>query len=120
MLVSTALDLLNIRHWVMRGNPTNESEFKTMFSKTDGSDVDITWSQIQTALADGGIVAMAELRRQRDNLLKETDWMANSDVTMSDSWKKYRQDLRDLPSNNKNVSWDGVTLSNVTFPTKPS
>jgi len=59
---------------------------------------------------------MAELRRQRDALLVETDWMANSDVTMSDSWKTYRQALRDIttqtPSDN--------ALSNITFPTKPS
>ena len=132
-LVESALNLLNIDEWIMRGTPKNEKEFNTMFIKVIGQDsmesaiessdpskFGVTWSQIQTALADGGIVAMTELRRQRDNLLKETDWMANSDVTMSDSWKKYRQDLRDLPSNNKNVSWDGVTLSNVTFPTKPT
>ena len=28
-----------------------------------------------------------ELRTFRNNLLAETDWMANSDVTMSDAWK---------------------------------
>ena len=39
---------------------------------------------------------MAELRRQRDILLVETDWMANSDVTMSAKWKTYRQALRDI------------------------
>ena len=132
-LVVNALNLLNVDEWIMRGTPKNEKEFNTMFTKIIGQDsmesaiessdpskFGVTWSQIQTALADGGIVAMTELRRQRDNLLKETDWMANSDSTISDSWKKYRQDLRDLPSNNKNVSWDGVTLSNVKFPTKPT
>ena len=132
-LIENALNLLNIDEWIMRGTPKNEKEFNTMFTKVIGQDsmdsaiessdpskFGVTWSQIQTAFADGGIVAMTELRRQRDNLLKETDWMANSDFTISDSWKKYRQDLRDLPANNKNVSWDGVTLSNVTFPTKPT
>ena len=132
-LIENALNLLNIDEWIMRGTPKNEKEFNTMFTKIIGQDsmdsaiessdpskFGVTWSQIQEALADGGIVAMTELRRQRDNLLKETDWMANSDFTISDSWKKYRQDLRDLPSNNKNASWDGVTLSNVTFPTKPT
>ena len=63
---------------------------------------------------------MRRLRIQRDALLKETDWMASSDYTISDAWKTYRQALRDLPANNKNASWDGVTLSNVTFPTKPT
>jgi len=59
---------------------------------------------------------MAELRRRRDILLVETDYMGNSDVTMSDAWKTYRQALRDIttqtPSDN--------ALSNITFPTKPS
>ena len=36
---------------------------------------------------------MADLRRQRDALLAETDCMANSDVTMSDAWTTYRQAL---------------------------
>jgi hypothetical protein len=27
------------------------------------------------------------LRRTRNHLLAETDWMANSDVTMTDAWK---------------------------------
>ena len=36
---------------------------------------------------------MADLRRQRDALLVETDYMALSDVTMSDAWTTYRQAL---------------------------
>ena len=53
------------------------------------------------------------LRHVRNNLLQETDWMANSDVTMSDAWKTYRQALRDLPANTSDPS-------NPTWPTKPS
>ena len=30
--------------------------------------------------------------------LKETDYYALADVTLSDEMKKYRQDLRDLPT----------------------
>ena len=52
------------------------------------------------------------LREDRNALLAETDWMANSDVTMSDAWKTYRQALRDLPANTKDPS-------NPTYPTKP-
>ena len=59
---------------------------------------------------------MAELRRQRDALLAETDWMGYSDVTMSDAWKTYRQALRDItsqtPADDK--------LSNINWPTKLS
>ena len=59
---------------------------------------------------------MADLRKQRDELLVETDYMGNSDVTMSDAWKTYRQALRDITSQTPSDD----TLSNITFPTKPS
>ena len=58
---------------------------------------------------------MAELRRQRDILLVETDYMGNSDVTMSDAWTTYRQALRDITSQTPSDD----ALSNITFPTKP-
>ena len=59
---------------------------------------------------------MADLRRQRDALLVETDYMGNSDVTMSAKWKTYRQALRDITSQTPTDD----ALSNITFPTKPS
>ena len=59
---------------------------------------------------------MEELRRQRDALLAETDWMANSDVTMSDAWATYRQALRDITTQTPSDD----ELSNITFPTKPT
>jgi len=55
---------------------------------------------------------LAELRRRRDEKLTETDWMANSDVTMSDEWRAYRQALRDLPANTTDPA-------NPVWPTKP-
>ena len=39
---------------------------------------------------------LSMIRMDRNALLAESDWMANSDVTMSDEWKIYRQKLRDL------------------------
>jgi len=59
---------------------------------------------------------MAELRRQRDALLVETDYMALGDVTLSDAWKTYRQALRDITDTTPSDD----ALSNITFPTKPS
>mgnify|MGYP004001599487 CR=1 FL=1 len=59
---------------------------------------------------------MTELRRQRDILLAETDYMGNSDVTMSDAWKTYRQALRDITTQTPADD----ALSNITFPTKPT
>jgi len=56
---------------------------------------------------------LKEVKRQKRNvLLAETDWMSCSDVTMSDSWKTYRQALRDLPTQSG--------FPDVDFPTKPS
>ena len=60
------------------------------------------------------------LRIERTRILAESDWMANSDVTMSDAWRDYRQALRDLPANSPNVALDEQgNLINVTWPTKP-
>jgi len=59
---------------------------------------------------------MVDLRRQRDILLAETDYMALGDVTMTDAWKTYRQALRDITDQTPS---DEV-LSNITWPTKPS
>ena len=41
------------------------------------------------------------LREERDRLLKETDWRASSDLNLPESWRAYRQALRDLPANAK-------------------
>ena len=59
--------------------------------------------------------ALEDLRQRRNNLLKATDWMANSDVTMSDDWKTYRTALRDLPSGLDTVE----KINAKEFPTKP-
>ena len=71
---------------------------------------------------DNNQVAYHELRKKRNELLKETDFYALSDVTLSNSMRTYRQALRDLPANTSNPQWDGETrtLLNVTFPTKPT
>tara|TARA_R110000803_G_scaffold42055_1_gene90242 strand:- start:9 stop:290 length:282 start_codon:yes stop_codon:yes gene_type:complete len=54
-----------------------------------------------------------QVREERDALLTATDWMANSDVTMSDDWATYRQALRDVPS-------QAGFPNTITWPTKPS
>ena len=43
---------------------------------------------------------LAEIRKIRLTKLQETDYLANSDVTMPDNVKTWRQSLRDLPQNN--------------------
>ena len=43
---------------------------------------------------------LAQIREIRNQKLSETDYMANTDVTMPDNIKTWRQSLRDLPQNN--------------------
>ena len=69
---------------------------------------------VEKAWADGASAReMVSIRNHRDRLLTETDWMANSDVTMSDVWKTYRQELRDVPASN-------TVYADVTWPPKPA
>jgi len=42
---------------------------------------------------------LQEIKLQRNIRLKETDFYALSDVTMSDAMSTYRQALRDIPQN---------------------
>ena len=56
------------------------------------------------------------LREERDRKLLKTDWRAMSDLTLSDDWKTYRQELRDLPSKYNDTTVQGT----ITWPTEPS
>ena len=70
----------------------------------------------EAAWANGALSrAQAHLRSRRNQLLAETDWMASSDLTMSDAWKKYRQDLRDITK-----SFKSMYDKNFKFPDKPT
>ena len=89
----------------------------------DGVEIEMTDAEIASKQAqdkanlEGTLVQrMALLRNKRNILLAETDWMANSDVTMSNDWKTYRQALRDITTQTP----EDMALSNITFPTKPS
>ena len=89
----------------------------------DGVRVDLTDKEIKELQAQDvewgkGKSArdLLQLRRERNNLLAETDWMSLPDApTMSDAWKKYRQNLRDITKTYKSMSDNGFS-----FPTKPT
>ena len=132
--VANALNALGITEWVLRGEPTNEAEFNSMFTKVTGtdsngsaiessdpSDFGTTWSAVsakKTELIEAE--PMKLLREERDRRLAATDWWASSDLTMSSDRTNYRQALRDLPANQTpTVDGEGA-LQNVTWPTKPS
>ena len=135
--IATALSELGVKEWVLRGEPTSETEFNSMFRKVTGADSNgsaiessnpsdwgTTWKVVSDKKA--ALIAaapMAELRKQRNAKLAETDFHAMSDVTLSSDMKTYRQALRDLPAhaNGKDAAFDtdGTTLKNVTWPSKP-
>ena len=85
----------------------------------------ITWLNGTTPISESDIkaqlpavefdTAMELLRIQRNKLLRDTDFYALSDVTMSDDIKTYRQKLRDITKGLDTVD----KVNKVTMPTKP-
>ena len=55
---------------------------------------------------------LTALRRKRNRLIAETDYLALSDATLTDEMSTYRQALRDLPANTTDPA-------NPVWPTKP-
>ena len=93
---------------------------------------DFTWAKPSEAPSEAEINAeikrlndaepMRLLRVERNKRLTACDWRASSDLTLSDSWKTYRQALRDLPvsASPKLDSNGNLDMSSVTFPTEPT
>ena len=121
-----ALNSLGLTEWVLRGRPTNETEFNAMFRKVTGSDANgsaiesddpadfgVTWSQVSAKMTElQNAEPMRLLREERNRRLSETDWWASSDLTMTTQQTAYRQALRDITDN-------ATSLDDVTWPTKP-
>jgi len=74
------------------------------------------WNAKETAWNNGAFDrSMKDLRNKRNQLLSETDFYANSDVTMSAEMTTYRQDLRDITNGLTTVE----EVEAVEFPEKP-
>ena len=54
------------------------------------------WNEYESKSATRKLVEIKKIRLQK---LIDTDYLANSDVTMPDNVKTWRQTLRDLPAN---------------------
>ena len=76
----------------VKGNEIDTCEIEWLEGTSEISRSDISTKLTTLINAE----PMTELRRQRDMLIAESDWRANSDVTMSSAWKTYRQALRDM------------------------
>ena len=121
--IAQALTELGISEWVLRGEPTNEAEFATMFSKVVGADDNgtaieskehgVVWADV-VAKRDELVASqpLKELRAERDRKIAETDWWALQDVTMTPEQTAYRQALRDITDTYS-------SLEDVVWPVKP-
>ena len=72
--------------------------------------VENTTAEEQIALTDEKWIA---IRLERDRRLQITDWRASSDLTLSDDWKNYRNELRQIPQTQTDPY-------NIAWPTEPS
>ena len=59
--------------------------------------------------------AFEGMRRERDQKLTDTDYLALNDQTLSDDMTAYRKALRDLPASYDNSS----VVGEITWPSKP-
>ena len=127
MSITRALDALGIINYKLEGDPTTEEEFNTAFVKIAGADSDgvaiesndpedfgVTWSQIQDTVSGLTGQELIDLRSERNRLIALTDWTQMEDIPQAtrDTWKPYRQALRDITSS-------ATSLDDVTWPTKP-
>lgn len=125
-MITQALTELGITEWVLRGTPTNEAEFTTMFSKVVGADSNGTaiestdpadWGfTVADVFAKAAELEAAEplrlLRAARDQRIAETDWWAGADLVMTAAQRDYRQALRDITASYS-------SLEDVVWPVKP-
>jgi hypothetical protein len=118
-------ELINTGWHLDNPQPTTEAEFNERFSIQTGvsgqdavmsnnpSDFGVTWSQVQTKAAELEAAAPMELLREvRNSFLAQTDWWANSDLTMTQAQRDYRQALRDITDTYSSID-------DVVWPTKP-
>ena len=124
--VSEAISELGITEWVLRGEPTTEAEFNSMFRKVTGTDANgsaiessnpsdwgTSWTAVNAKLTElNAGEPLKLLREERNRRIAETDWWASSDLTMSDAQTAYRQALRDITETY-------TSLDDVVWPTKP-
>lgn len=124
--VAEAISELGVTEWVLRGEPTTEAEFNSMFRKVTGADANgsaiessnpsdwgTSWTAVSAKLTElNAGEPLKLLREERNRRIAETDWWASSDLTMSDAQTAYRQALRDITETY-------TSLDDVVWPTKP-
>ena len=108
--------------WTLPHNPTAANDYERLVWQ-DESQTKPTEDEVNVKVTElVNAYPMKLLREERSRRIATSDWMANSDVTMSSAWKTYRQALRDLPASStpKLDSNDMLDMTSVTWPTKPT
>ena len=120
-IVSALLALKPGAEWTTRGDNYSDLEW------LDKSQTKPTEDEVNAKIAELEAAEPArQVREIRDRLLAESDWTQNRDVVLLNdiTWKRYRQDLRDLPASAsftpKLDSNGNLDMSSVTWPLKPS
>jgi len=104
-------NMLEITEWLATTKPDQKLTKVDVYvegGKAYDCKVEATTTEERTTLINS---QWSNIREDRDEKLKETDWRASSDLTMSDAWKNYRQALRDVPTQSDPY--------NITWPTEP-
>jgi len=79
----------------------------------DGNKIELDQALVDAAAVEvAAELALRDLRRERNRLLLETDYLALVDSTLTDEMRAYRQALRDLPANTADPA-------NPVWPVKP-
>ncbi len=118
--------LIPDEQWVLRGEPTTEDEFNSMYRRIIGEDDNgsavesdnphnwgVSWTTASAKKVElDAAEPMKLLRAERNRRIAETDWWASSDLTMSTERIAYRQTLRDITKSYN-------SLDDVVWPTKP-
>ena len=102
--------------WTWAGYDYKDFNWEGSSTKPTESEIDAEVTRLNN------LEPMTQLRYERNKKIAESDWRANSDVTLSDEWKTYRQALRDITSgaSPKLDSVGRLDMTSVTWPTEPS
>lgn len=106
-------------------DPTIEEEFNQLDFT---SPTPITWSDYQRTLPIvQAIIARKSIRRYRDQMLRNSDWVMTIDnvntLANKEEWIAYRQALRDMPATVTNYEWipesHDLNFSKMNIPKAP-
>ena len=102
--------------WTWSGYKYADLDWRDSTTKPTEAEIDAELVKLDAAQP------MVKLREYRDWKIAQSDWRANSDVTLSDEWKTYRQALRDITksASPKLDEFGNLDMSSVTWPTEPS